>query len=251
MREFFWKILHHFRIIIVYIILYPYNFLFWSILHIIHINKCFFNIVSASLLNFYHIKFYGKYKWYCSFPSVSLPSFSSLLYFNNPSGHFGSHSSSTLTSLPFLLLFRAVVSTVTVHLCKVPYILCNFLPLLSWLSSPLGFLRAHSLTTWKRVFLPPLSNPLSLKFSLSLPPHLSFPVLYILSLCTPGASLLGYCGCPGTSLSSPIQFWIYRGTPPCPTETSKQKANVGSRDWPQVLKRVWEAPTTLSNLFFS
>lgn len=163
MREFFWKILHHFRVTIVYIILYPYNFLFWSILHIIHINKCFFNIVSASILNFYHIKFHGKYNWYCSFPSVSLPSFSSLLYFNNPSGHFGSRSSSTFTSLPFLFLFRAVVSTVTVHLCKVPYILCNFLPLLSWLGSPVGFLRAHPLTTWKRVFLPALSNPLSLK----------------------------------------------------------------------------------------
>lgn len=41
--------------------------------------------------------------------------------------------------------------------------LCNFLPLLSWLSSPQSLLRAHSLTIWKRVFLPALSNPLSLK----------------------------------------------------------------------------------------
>lgn len=84
---FFWKILHHFRIIILYIILYPYNFLFWSILHIIHINTRFFNIVSANILHFYHIKFHGKDNWYYSFDSGSLPSFSSLLSSNNPSGH--------------------------------------------------------------------------------------------------------------------------------------------------------------------
>lgn len=88
---------------------------------------------------------------------------------------FWSRPSSTFMSSPFLLLFRAVVSTVTVYLCKVPYTLCNFLSLLSWLSSPQGLLRAHSLTTWKRVFLPALSNPLSLKviiLSLSSSPSL-------------------------------------------------------------------------------